>query len=449
MTHSSQLQEVLLLSVIGSSHLIRMEADTTRYVKTAFVTLSFTSFGLASGIIGPALLDLGVLTHSSIDTVSYIFPVRCFGSIIGCLIMGFLYPRINFHLFYSLVSIAFGFVHFVIPLSSSFHDLLINFVCCGIISGFINTSVNTYLIELWGKESQPFIQASQFTFGVGALSGPLIVRPFLLDPSHRQDHLRIQYAFWITGVVCAVPAVYHLLVYLFCKNDKPVLKKVADEIEKEFLIITEDDFIVIEDEQGTKYSSGYKLLAIILMMLFMLANVGLELTYGQYLTTYAVKSDLKLTKATGAEITSLYWTFFTFFRLTTAFYIKYLGCERNILMNLVIILGANVILVPFASRNQACLWIGSAVMGIGCSSIWGCAFGFLEQYFTITSRIASLIVISTNIGSAIFPIVISHFIDDFPNIFLVVTLFCSLSAFALFVSVVIVCRCKLSLVNVK
>ena len=38
---------------------------------------------------------------------------------------------------------------------------------------------NVTLLQLWGKENAPYIQALHFIFGVGALVGPLVAEPFL------------------------------------------------------------------------------------------------------------------------------------------------------------------------------------------------------------------------------------------------------------------------------
>lgn len=38
---------------------------------------------------------------------------------------------------------------------------------------------NVWLLNIWGKESAPFIQALHFAFGFGGFTGPLIAAPFL------------------------------------------------------------------------------------------------------------------------------------------------------------------------------------------------------------------------------------------------------------------------------
>ena len=193
----------------------------------------------------------------------------------------------------------------------------------------------------------------------------------------------------------------------------------------------------------------YKGIVITLTMMFMHIYYGLELTFGSFLVTFAVESNLNLSKKDGAQLTSLFWATFTFWRLTTIFYIEYIGNEMNILFALSVILVGNVILVPFANSSVLCLWIGVAFIGLGTSSIWSCVFGYLEEYFPVTSRIASSMIVSAIIGEFIFPLIISNFVADTPQIFLWVTLFCSLSLTIIFLFLVLVMRKKMKELKVS
>ena len=197
-------------------------------------------------------------------------------------------------------------------------------------------------------------------------------------------------------------------------------------------------------EQDKKKSHGfYKGVVIILMMMFAHVSYGLELTLGQFLVTFAVDSDLHLSKSQGTRLTSLFWGTFTFWRLTTIFYIEYIGHELNLLASLAIILIGNVFLVPFGNSNELCLWIGVAIIGLGASSMWPSMFGYMEDYFAVSSRVASAIIISATVGDFVFPFIISFFVDSNPQVFLWATLFCSLSLAVIFLGIMAVMRTKL------
>jgi tRNA-binding EMAP/Myf-like protein len=340
------------------------------------------------------------------------------------------------------------------------------------------------MIELWGSESSSFLQALHFSYGVGALVSPLIVRPYLLESefmegmesegmllstmngtvserermmeqSYTREDVLLKYPCWIVAGFTLIPTILYVLLWRL----HPKSNSHPSRLEVKDVVLAEDadpDTIKkhetkksqlqeIERQRNTTSYQFYKYVSIGLMMLFMPIYYGVELTFGNYLATFAVKSDLRLSKATGADMTSMYWAMFTFFRLSTVFYIDYIGAEMNIIMNTVVIMIANVVLAPlyFGYASVWCLWIGAVLMGMGCSSIWASAFGYLEMYFPVSSRVASFIMVSTAVGDFSIPFVMSQFIKDYPNVFLYITLISSLTMAFIFMLAVIVCRLKL------
>lgn len=323
------------------------------------------------------------------------------------------------------------------------------------------------------------IQVLQFAYGLGAFSAPLIVRPFILNvvdqgedkPStvnmtnltynkFDDSDLKIQYPFWIATAIMMIPSVFYFILWRLHPVCKPHPSRmmginsgsnnnVSSEKSEETDNGHETDgsssstVQLNNPDQESSHYLTWKYIAIGLMCFFMLIYYGLELTYGQYLTSFSVLSDLHLPKTTGAEITSVYWAMFTFIRLLTAFYIGYIGSEINLFIDIAFILIANCFLIPFGYRYEWCLWVGSVIMGIGCSSIFGSAFGYLEGYFPLNSRIGSMIAMSLSAGEFVFPLILSQYFKTNPNIFLVVTLFCSLSMTLIFPLVVWVCKTKL------
>ena len=180
-----------------------------------------------------------------------------------------------------------------------------------------------------------------------------------------------------------------------------------------------------------------------LSVAFMHIYYGLEITFGSFLTTYTAKSDLHLDTKVGAQLTSLFWATFTFWRLITIFYINYTGSQNAIFISLAIMLFGNCVLVPFGNVYEWSLWTGTATIGVGISSIWASMFGFLEVYFPVTSKIASSMITAAMVGEFIFPVIIAKYVDCHPTVFAWVTLTCSLAITVLFIVIVIICRFKI------
>ena len=452
------------------SFITEIRLHRVRAVKTLAIYLVFISYGLTSGMVGPAMLDFGILTNSSISQLSLIFPGRSAGDIIGATLMGFVYPYLNFQLMSFITSAAIVAMHVWLPFSATYLQLIITFFANGIVIGFVGTALNLQIIDLWGKENGPFLQALHFCFGLGSFFAPWVVKPFLLERetsinSNRSideviavDHfsaqgVQLKYPFWFIAAFHFIPTVIYLLLWKLHPSSNPhpsLVVKQSFEPEE----IEHNEEKQVSQDQGTSDKSDnvskeisnqlYKYLVIGLMMCFMPIYYGVELTFGSYLASFAVKGDLKLSKGAGADVTSLYWAMFTFFRLSTVFYIDLIGAEKNILMNIAMILAGNASLIPLSLGYQSswCLWLGSALMGTGCSSIYASVFAFLEMYFSVSPKAASFILVSTSIGDFTVPFIMSFFMEDYPNVFVIVTLLFSLIMSFIFVTAVIVCKLK-------
>lgn len=63
-----------------------LKTHRVRAIKTFSMYTVFISYGLTSGIVGPGMLDFGIMTNSTIAEVSYILPGRSAGGILGAAI---------------------------------------------------------------------------------------------------------------------------------------------------------------------------------------------------------------------------------------------------------------------------------------------------------------------------------------------------------------------------
>lgn len=193
-----------------------------------------------------------------------------------------------------------------------------------------------------------------------------------------------------------------------------------------------------------KIENPAKAVVIVLAIAFLHVYYALELTFGSFLTVFSVNSDIKMNSRDGAQVTSVYWAAFTFWRLFTVFYIGFTGPRLGILINLAILGIGVVIMVPFGFTHEWALYAGAILIGVGISPLWGVMFGFLESYFTVTSRICSCMMTSAAIGEFIFPAILAKFMDCQPMVFIYLTLAASVLTIVIFLAIVIVCHYKLT-----
>ena len=143
-----------------------------------------------------------------------------------------------------------------------------------------------------------------------------------------------------------------------------------------------------EGSEKNKNSSSLNFKAFVgLFALFFFFYVGAEVCYGVYLTTFAVKSPLALTKQAGAEITAIFFGCFAAMRFVSIFtaiflkpiYIMFISCLASSI--------GCVLLAIFGDQSVSILWVGSALLGFGMASIYATGLLWLESHMKITNRI--------------------------------------------------------------
>ena len=326
------------------------------------------------------------------------------------------------------------------------------------------------------------MQSFNFACGLGGLIAPIIVEPFLVETETLLVDEFFQNATELSNQTIEVNASDLLLVYPYSFDAVMLLMGALTMLATYILSPQTEEHPSRKEQQNNRSSSNlttvstcdsidksvsscqirsqsssssssssseakelevYKAIVITLALLFSHIYYGLLLAFGSFLVSFAFECDLNLSKKEGTRLTSLFWGTFTFWRLTTLFYHEYLGNEKLIQMSLAIVLVGNVFLIPFGNSSVTCLWIGVGIIGLGISSVWSAMFGYLEEHFPVTSRIASGMIISALVGEFIFPLIISYFVQSNPEIFLWVTLFCSVSLVFIFALQMFVMRTKL------
>jgi FHS family Na+ dependent glucose MFS transporter 1 len=450
-----------------------------RFLKTVVLLSWYMAFGTLGGIIGPTLLDLRQQVQTSLTMVSYCLTARAAGNAIGAVIsksqallssvfcfivvffystVGLIYPKVNFQVALVLCLLySTGFVCYI-PYIKSAPILLAVFAVNQIGMGALESGTNMFMLHLWGKEVTPFLQALHFMYGVGAMISPVIAVPFLVEKEEEIDlhtenmnqtaveevfhpeDINLVPPYCIVAAVLALNAVFALIVWRMSPETPAHPSRDTQSMP--------ETFKEKESSDTRSITTVWKIIVIILTLFFLHIYLGLEISFGSFMTAFAVKSGLGLSKADGAHLTTLFWSTFTLFRIITLMYLEKVGSEINIFMSLFAVLVANVILVPFGTTSVPMLWTGTAIIGIGLSSVYACTYGFLEEYFPLSPLVSALMTVSGILGEFVFPVVISSFIDDDPMIVMWVTLFCSIGCSIIFMMMSLICRFKLGKTNI-
>lgn len=438
--------------------IVQMQKHKVRAVKTLCLYLAYTALGMATGMSGPTILDLQLSVSSTFDQITYIIPGRSVGYALGSAIVGICFAYVNVQALIAVTCALSAVLLGWLPFNRTLYGLIATFFANGIVNGMLDTGSNMFTLVLWGKENGPFMQALHFAFGLGCFHAPLLAKPFLLElleplgnsttsdnvtgveyqdyvfPEYTVDDVALEVPYGVIAVFMLINSLIFFTLFMKYRVTKPHPSRLAsDALEK-----LGGAFAM---NKKTRYT------VVCLATLFMHVYCGLELAFGTLITSYAVKCDLKLDKATGAVMASVYWAFFTFFRLFAIFFADIIGAEANIYFNFMLIALSNFFLIPFGNSNIYCLWAGIVLMGLGTSSIWASIFGFLEDYFPVTSGVTAAFSVAACLGQSVMPFIVGHFIDAYPPIFLWITLGASSLLVILFSTFSFLCKYRLRVVS--
>lgn len=163
-----------------------------------------------------------------------------------------------------------------------------------------------------------------------------------------------------------------------------------------------------EEGQSTKKISNRPLqgLLIGLMAIFYLLYVGLEVTYGQLVVTFAVHGDLHLAQSTGLMMAVVFWGSFAAMRFASIFFSSGFGPMTMLVLNFVFCTVATVLLSTMASRMETALGVGTALLGIGLASVFPTGILWIERYIHVSNKVAAVFVMGASIGEMVCPLVV-------------------------------------------
>lgn len=124
------------------------------------------------------MLDLQFISQTSSEGISYLATYLALGYMLGSLVallMRWLNRQITIGFALSLQAITLA----VMPHCKQLSWLSIVCVTYGFGGGAFDSSLTVWLIEMWPKSSESFLQAAHLTFGLGMIIGPLVCAPFV------------------------------------------------------------------------------------------------------------------------------------------------------------------------------------------------------------------------------------------------------------------------------
>jgi FHS family Na+ dependent glucose MFS transporter 1 len=348
---------------------------TGNTLKTIAYYAAFVILGLAGAVIGPTLPRLAELTGTQLDQISFIFPARAFGYLLGSLVAGRVYDRLSGNRVMAVVMVLMAAGLILAPNIPILWLLTAVLMLVSLGSGALDVGGNTLLVWVHREKVGPFMNGLHFFFGVGAFLAPVIVAQTAAWSGG------ISWGFW-TLALLALPVILFLALQ---PSPAPILKTDAGETGR-----------------------GNPLLVFLVAAFFFL-YVGAEVGFGDWLFTYALKLNLA-DEVQAAYLTSAFWGALTAGRLL-AIPIAARFRPRAILMTDLIGCLVSAGLVLAWSGSPVMLWIGAAGLGLSMASIFPMMISYAERRMTITGQTTSWFFVGASLGGMFLPWLIGQFFE--------------------------------------
>ncbi len=362
---------------MNKMNLISSFGNPARQITIAYFA-AFITLGMTSASLGPTLDALSIQTFAGLEKISWLFPIRSFGYLLGAVLAGRLYDRLQGHRLMALALVLMAGTMILIPTLPFFAVLMAALLAAGLGEGMLDVGGNTLIVWLHGKRVGPYMNALHFFFGFGALLAPLIVGQVVLRTES------ITWAYWLIAIA-TIPALTGVLI-----TRSPVNNTAGSENGK-----------------NSAAPPGQALL--ILLVLFFFFYVAAEISFGGWVYLYAVKAA-KTPAATAAYITSGFWGAFTFGRLVGIPLSAKLTPARILQIDLAGALLSLGLILTWPFETWA-LWAGSLGFGFFIASIFPTMITYAGTRMTVTGRITGYFFFGATIGGMVLPWGIGQFFE--------------------------------------
>ena len=294
-------------------------------------------------------------------------------------------------------------------------------------------------LDIWNGEANggPYMHSIHFAFAVGCFIAPVISEPFLSRKTELENEINktivnsfssdistgvpeisednansgMKVLYPIVGTMTMLISMGYFIYGIKEFKEKKIVNNLSEENGLE---IFSPNTTVNSNSKRRKES--LKMVLVMLLLAFIFLYVGMEVMYGTFVATFAVKSSLKLTRQEGARVNSIFWGSFAAMRFAAIFIAFKLSALSQMVLSFTLCSLGSIALAIAGNMYKNILCISSALMGTGMASVYACGILWIEQHITVTGRIVSAMIISGSIGADLFPIILGQFMANFPMI---------------------------------
>ena len=330
------------------------------------------------------------------------------------------------------------------------------------------------MLRLWNEKSGPYMQALHFSFALGTFVAPLLAEPFIThnatpdiptshycnppddtvndtnctgindtlasnctdasDDSNFFSSIQFGWAYWISAfamLLVAIPLIY----FAACtKRRHPQLQQ-----------ITQKKNVFASNKRKTSKDSvkHYKIFWILIVAMcavFLFFYIGVEVTYGSFVFTFAVTyKELCFSKSKAALLNAVYWGSFTFGRLVSIGIAMLKIPTTFMLVSDLIGCMCAVLLVTIIHTSAVVIWIGTALLGFAIASVFPSMLLWVDEHLEVTGKVTAVLVNGAALGDMVLTLTVGLLITNVnPNFFLYLSLvYCSAATLVYIIALVV------------
>ncbi|WP_111637870.1 MFS transporter [Marinomonas shanghaiensis] len=360
--------------------------------RTGLYFAMFLAAGAVSGLLGPSLIYLAGLIDASVAEISIVFTARAIGNILGALLAGRMFDRLQGHhyLIMMLLCVIAGLI--LVPFSTSLTMLVVLFFLLGATEVSVNAGGNMMMLWLHKEKVGSYVTILHLCYSSGCMLAPLI----------------LVFAEWTGqsyGAGYWMVALYALILpFLLWRQPSPRFEARASEVVP-----------------ATKQKATFLAFLTVIFL-----YVGFEITIAGWITTYAVLSGEDHNSA--AILVTWFFVSLSLGRLFSVILLRWITPRQGIYGLLAISMSGSVMMIlSDASLVMIALWLG-----LGCSAFFPMLFSYANSIMSLNGKRTGYIFVCCGLGALVAPsltgpIIEAFSVSAFPYLLLLLAVLMALS----------------------
>lgn len=327
-----------------------------------------------------------------------------------------------------LLVFVFGCLHASIPWIRSLPLLYFLGFLAGIGAGNYNAVATTWLLEMWSgqKVLGPLMQALSLMYGVGAILGPLVTRPFVMGGSpinKNQTKIdeqefrrnRLAHPFAIAGIIetfFGLLLLFFLILKPYEKPEKSSLVKDSKETQEDNQFNKKKLFDSRKEDDENSFWPRWIFVAIMTLAFgtFNLCDIG----YLTFMNTYMQKLDtISIDAVRASEIDSITATAYTVGRLINILVTRRLPIIY-VLVGHYLLSFIGIVAMFWTRYHEVLLILNSIVIGYAFSATIPAMFTYVDSMVSVNEGNSSFFFVALSAPSVFTPIIVGGYVDTYP-----------------------------------